>query len=229
MGFGLLLIGCMLLFPTCFHFFYTMPLACVFLVWGGKKLGRVNTPFGWSWYVATGMGVLALGESIVRLLQWDEVVPVLDGLLCLLLLVWCFFVMTGLEWVSTETGLSKLRMKAYRQKIFACFVWIPQILMNFLSLAPVQESVVEFLTSMTFALMLVGSVVMVLHILTLHTAYMRICMPEDLDMAPKPSRFAFIRRMEEQKAARAKEREAAYQEELRERRARKTQKKKKKK
>ena len=46
MGFGWLLIGYLLLFPVTVGFFYTVPVAAVFLCLAGYRLARVNRPFG---------------------------------------------------------------------------------------------------------------------------------------------------------------------------------------
>ncbi len=228
MGFGLLFLGVVLLLPTCFGYFYTVPVSAVVLVLALRKLAKVNTPFGYAMWLAILFGAGSVVEVVCRLLHWDVVTSVLDGVLYGCLLVFWVLVFTGLEWVSTETGLSALRTKAYRQKVFCVIYLLPLLPLNFLVGSQLPEAMIRLMSSLSLALMVVGMVVMVLNMTTIYEAYMRICMPEDLEMEEKPSRFAFINKMREARKARDEERAAreiqAYQEAMR----RKQQRKKKK-
>ena len=55
--------------------------------------------------------------------------------------------------------------------------------------------------------LLVGIVYPILVLLLIHACYAQICAPEDVDMTPKPSRFAFINKSREMSAKKDKEME----------------------
>ncbi len=213
MGFGLLFIGMMLLTPTTFQIYYSAPIAALFLALATWRLRRVNTPFGWGFYLALLLGGVSLGENAVRLLNLTTPTAILDGILSLVLLAFLVTVMTGIEWVSQETDLGELRRRAFRQKIFCVLYLVPQIPMNFMTGGFIPQVIVEFMASLALALMVVGFVIMILNLLVVFTAYMRICMPEDVSMEQKTSRFGFVNRYREAKAQKEKERQALLEEE----------------
>lgn len=206
MGFGLLFIGACLLLPTCFGYFYTAPVAAVFLAIALRRLSRVNTPFGYALYGAVALFILSGVEIVLRLLKLEYATAILDGLCYLALLVIWVLLFTGLEWVAKETDLEPLRGKAFRQKLFSTIYLILLLPLNFLVGVSLPEGVIRLMGSLSVALMWVGLVVHVLNLTTIYSAYMRICMPEDLEMEVRPSPFAFVNRMREERARREAER-----------------------
>ena len=214
MGFGLLFVGYLLLLPVTLSFFYTLPVAAVLLAWGCFRLRRVNLPFGWATYPAVGVGVLGLLTSIAaHVTLLSPAYPYLAAVTYLCLLLWHLLALTGLAWVAEETGLKKLRVAAVRNRMFSCIYLIPATLLAAVEQIPVSEAAVTWLVSFRDAFLLVGIAVGVLVLISLFSAYMRICMPEDLTMPRKPSRFAFVnRRREEQERREQEELEAARRE-----------------
>ena len=213
MGFGLLLVGCLLLLPTAFQYYYTVPIAAVFLAIACRKLSRVNTPFGWAFYLACGLGACAAAETVLRTLGLEIATAVLDGVTGLVLLLFWVFCLTGVEWVALETALPRLRARAFRQKLFTCLYLVPQILLNFLYGAPMGEGILRLLTGLAFTLMFFALVILVMNAAVVWSAYMWICMPEDAEMEEKPSRFAFVNRYRARRAAREAERMEAQKRE----------------
>ena len=212
MGFGLLFIGACLLLPTCFGYFYTAPLAAILMAFALRRLAKVNTPFGYAMYAAWVLLPISLAEIVLRTIGLETSAAILGGVGYLVLLVLWVLLFTGMEWVAVETGESKLRGKALRQKIFSAIYLILLAPLNFIVGVTLPEGAIRLLSGLSVALMWVGLVVMVMTLSTIYTAYMRICMPEDLDMAVRPSRFAFINRFREAKAARERESAALQRE-----------------
>ena len=212
MGFGLLFIGACLLLPTCFGYFYTAPLSAVLMAFALRRLAKVNTPFGYAMYGAWALLPVSLAEIVLRTIGLENPAAILGGVGYLVLLMLWVLAFTGMEWVAAETKEQKLRGKAVRQKVFSAIYLILLSPLNFIVGVALPEGAIRLLSGLSVALMWVGLVVMVMNITTIYTAYMRICMPEDLDMAVKPSRFAFINHFREARAAREGERAAVQRE-----------------
>ena len=211
MGFGYLVFGCMCLVPAALSFFYSVPVACLLFAIGCYRLRRVNIPFGNAFHWACILGGVSLVAIILRLIPATQGVAHFAEALCYgVLLMLDFRMLTGLEWVAEETGMMKLKYKAFRNKIFVCIHLIPAFFLTLLDGISIEGFLATTLTAFNIAIPLVGIVVMILNIFATHTAYMYICMPEDVDMPQKPSRFAFINRHR----ARVAQREALEQAEL---------------
>jgi hypothetical protein len=211
MGFGFLVFGCLLLLPVAVAFFYTAPIACLLLGMGLHRLRRVNVPFGdasiWAW-ISCGASCVAI---ILRLIPATSgIAHWAEGITYALLLLLHLRMLTGLEWVAEETRMAKLKMKAFRNKIFVCIYFVPALFLTLLDGIPAKDFLLVTLNALNIAIPLVGLVVLLLNVLACHTAYMYICMPEDLDMPVKPSRFAFVNAMR----ARRAERDAREQAEI---------------
>ncbi len=222
MGFGLLFIGYFLALPTASAFFYTLIPACVFFAVACRKLSRVNVPFIRAFYVSCALIPAALTACILRLIPavvW--IVPYFEAALLVGWIIWHLFVLTGIEWVAQETGLSKLRFKAFRNKVFTCIYLIPAVGLTLLDVVspilPKDGQTPYIIAGLNIAVMVFGLVVLLLNLLVIYTAYARICMPEDKDMPQKPSRFEFINRRRAEQDKREAE-NAALLEEMKERR-----------
>ena len=204
MGFGWLLIGEMLLFPITVGFFYTVPVAAVFLCLAGYRLARVNRPFGVSFYLALLAGVLAVPAIVLRVVPaTDGLAHYAEGATLLCIFAWHLAALTGMAWVTKETGLA-----------LAAFLPVADGL-------PVSEEAGRFLTGANYAVIALGLVVLALNAYLMFRAYANICMPEDVEMPRRASRFRFINEAREKADAReaaARELALKKQTEYRERR-----------
>ncbi len=220
MGFGILFFGYFLALPTFANFFYTLIPASVLLAIACRKLARVNIPFLRAFYIACALVPLSLASSLLRpFLATEWIAPYFEAVTLIVWLVWHLFALTGIEWVAQETGLNKLRVKAFRNKIFAAIYLLPAVALTLTEV--LQESfpvgIRSLNTGLCIAVYVVGLVVLILNLLLIYSAYARICMPEDAEMPQKPSRFAFVN--ERRAAAEKREAEnAAALEELKARR-----------
>ena len=219
MGFGYLVFGCLLLLPVALTFFYTVPLACLLLGIGLYRLRRVNVPFGqgaiWAW-VTGGISIVSV---LLRLIPPTQgIAHWVEGITYALLLMLHLRMLTGLDWVAEETKLAKLKVKAFRNRIFVCMYFVPAVFLTLLDGIPATGMLLVTLNALNIAIPIVGLVVLLLDVFAAHTAYMYICMPEDLDMPQKPSRFAFVNQMRAKRAAREAEDQAKIRAEMEARR-----------
>lgn len=214
MGFGLLFIGYLLLFPITFGFFYTLPAAAVFLCLAGYRLARVNRPFGQSFFIALFVGCCGTAATILRLLPAiADIAPYAEAATLLITFLWHLAALTGLAWVTRETGLTRLYAAAVRDRVFACIYFPIVCILTAMDGAPIQSEAARFLVGANYVAVGLGLVVFLLDAILIFRAYAGICMPEDLDMPRKPSRFSFIN----EARARSDARETAAREESRRR------------
>lgn len=226
MGFGLLFVGYLFLLPAALSYFYTLPVSAIFLAWGCYRLRRVNLPFGWATYPAAFIGITGAFASLAaHLPALSGAQPYLEAACYLEMLIWHLAALTGLAWVAEETGLKKLRQQTVRNRIFACLYFFPAACLAAVQNIPVSEKALAWLISFRDAFLLVGVVVLVLILSSLFTAYMRICMPEDLTMPVKPSRFDFVNRRREEVRRREEEARAIAQKRIEQRKNAKNKKK----
>ncbi len=215
MGFGILFIGYFLALPTFAAFYFTLAPAAALLAWACFKLARVNRPFGSAFWTACVLVPFAITASVLRLIPATEwLAPYFESACLIIWLVWHFLVLTGIEWVATETQLPKLRAAAFRNKLFACIYLLPAIGLTFIEVVAkmIPEAGRPILGGFNIAIVVIGLVVMALNLICFYTAYMRICMPADVDMPQKPSRFAFVNRRREAAAKKEAENAAALAE-----------------
>lgn len=193
MGFGLLFIGYLLLLPITFGFFYTLPVAAVFLCLAGYRLARVNRPFGQSFFIALFVGCCGTAATILRLLSATAgIAPYAEAATLLVVFLWHLAALTGLAWVTRETGLMRLYATAVRDRIFTCIYFSIACILTAMDGVPMQGEAARFLVGANYVTVGLGLVVFLLNAILIFRAYAGICMPEDLDMPRKPSRFSFI-------------------------------------
>ncbi len=215
MGFGLMFFGYFLAMPSFASFFFTMIPASVFLMIGCRKLARVNIPFYRAFFAACALLPLSATASVLRVIKVTEwLAPYFESATLAIWLVWHIFALTGIEWVAKETRLGKLHYKAFRNKIFSCLYLIPATLLTISAVFgdKIPAGGQAFYRGLYIAIFIVGFIVILLNLLLIYSAYARICMPEDVNMPQKPSRFEFVNRrraaadqLEAENAARLKE------------------------
>lgn len=222
MGFGLLLIGYLLMVPVALGFYYTLPVSCVLFCIAGWRLARVNRPFGKSFFAALILGAAGVAAIVLRLVPATKwLAPYAEATCLLLALLWHCFLLTGMVWVTEETGLKKLRIAAFRNRIYTPVYYALAAVLTVFDASDFPEEVSEFLRSISLAVTAVGLVIFFLNGFLIWRAYAGICMPEDIDMPRKPSRFAFVNDARARADAReeaAREASRKKQKEYRERR-----------
>ena len=222
MGFGWLLIGYLLLFPGTVGFFYTAPVAAVFLCLAGYRLARVNRPFGVSFYLSLLFGTVGIAAVVLRLVPaTKDVAHYAEAAALLALLAWHLAMLTGMSWVTKETGLVKLYAASYRNRILVCIYFALGVFLTAADGLSVSEEASQFLTGANYAVIAFGLVVLLLIAYLIFRSYANICMPEDVEMPRRASRFRFVNEARKKADAweeAARELSRRKQEEYRERR-----------
>lgn len=223
MGYGLLFLGYFLLVNITFYG-YTDLFCGMVLLYALSRLSVYNKPLRVAFYIAVGFTVYAIPEFLLSLLELFPPAPlgfinVMDALLpvrYLLILALTVSVLWGVRTMAKEVELTKLSER------IDCILIVPvlaNLMMAVLSIKPLitgmqaQTALGLTLIALTLFLVSVG-----LTLYSIYTAYMRICLPEDVDMPERPSRFAFInryrQRRDERAAEEAREREALLRRKL---------------
>jgi hypothetical protein len=227
MGFGTLFIGYFFLINISY---YTLTdLLCgVIMLLALSSLSRFNKPMRVALVSDAIFSVIGLAEFVLAI---ADMFYLFDGAGILALLlplrhvavgVLSVCLLLGIRSLAIEVGLEKLGAKCQRLLTLPALTYLLCAILDIPSLFPEESAKSTQIVALIVLLMTLLSVALLLSVI--HTAYMRICMPEDADMPEKPSRFAFINRYREKQEQ--KSREAA--EELARLRAQKLKRKKKK-
>ena len=214
MGFGTLFIGYFFLLNIS-YFNYTDLLAAAIMAMGPYRLGSVNRPFRFAFF--TDLAFLVLGATELILAAIPIFSPSADlaaftvpiGVArYLLLALYHLFLLLGIRNVADEVALRKLAVRAQAFIVLPILAYLASALFDIPGLFPNAQTKETAIIAFLILLLTVFSCVTVL--ITIFHCYAKICMPEDLDMPEKPSRFSFVNRMraerEEREARHAQER-----------------------
>lgn len=233
MGFGLLFLG--YLFRICAVFGvtndWTDPIGYLLLLYAACRLARY---YRQDRQAAVTAAVGLLLSIAVLALSLSGTGGDAYTYLCLMKVVadcvFCFFMLAGIDAAATETGILPLKIRAFRNRIFSALYFALAFFLAF----PWSGGMARAAHYLLLPTMLVGLVVTVLNAILIYSCYMWICLPEDLTMERKPSRFAWVNALRARSDARAdalvrkkeEERRAAQEQRQRRSSAKKTKKKK---
>ncbi len=208
MGFGVLFVGYFFLINIT-YFSFTDVIAAVLMLTALSSLSRFNRPMKVSYILDGVFAFVALGEFLLAICEMfsifdpSGVLAVLLPLRYLLVGAMSVSLLLGIRSLANEVGLEKLANKCLLSLSLPALVYFLSAL---LEITPLFENTSVSDTGLVALIVLLFTLVSVCVMLVrIYTAYMRICMPEDVDMEEKPSRFAFINRYREKKARRAAE------------------------
>ncbi len=230
MGFGILFIGYIFLLNLSFYA-YTDILAAVLMLTALEKLRRWNTGFKAAFFAAIPFFLVGTYEFFGALLSSLSISapPALSyamaaaRMLCLGLLH--ILMLLGFKQITREVGLSKLETRAMMMMPISLFVFIGEALFE---IPPIFSGVKEeILLSMEFILLLICLVFLLSMLIFIYKCYARICLPSDVEMKQKPSRFRFINEYRAKKEARDKAELERRIEEMKQRNQNKKKKKRK--
>ena len=203
MGFGTLFFGYFLLLNITYFTFSDL-IAALIMAMGLYKLGTVNQPFKNGFYASVMFAVLGLAELIIGFLEMfyptkttAELIEYITIPRCFAIAILTLFILIGIENVADEVGLSALARRARISLPFVLVIYaISAVLEVPLLLSAVGIKILAVASAIT--LIAIFSIVAV-NLVTIYKAYMKICMPEDVDnnIADKPSRFEFINKHRE--------------------------------
>ncbi len=233
MGFGLLFIGYFLTMinSPIFGLFGTLIRVggCALLLCAAVKLGKYNKAFNLTLVGAvlmTAMSAVLLAINIDGFLYSNLITP--DKLFSDLAktvigyteqgvsFVFNSFLLWGILKISKETEAKKITVAAIRNYIFVCAYYLMYVI-SFLPFSGIQSAQSEFAV-ITWILYFVW---IGLNLFLLFNCYATICDEDDLEMERKPSKFAFVNKFRdefERKSQKAREADALYRQEKRQKR-----------
>ena len=213
MGFGTLFFGYFLLLNIAYYT-VTDLIAALIMAMGLYKLADVNRQFKGAFYVSLGFALIGLFELIVEIysiffpLASDSAVfsyLAIPRYTVIALLT--LFILKGISEVSEEVSLPALARRARITMPFALVIYGLSAVLEI----PIftTEKMLYAIAVISAALIFATFVIAIVNLITIYSAYMRICMPEDKDNDPldKPSKFGFVNKYREHN--REKQREYA--------------------
>lgn len=226
MGFGTLFFGYFLLLNIV-YFQFTDIICALVMMLGLYKLSSVSEYFRMPMLFAIPFAVFSLVELVFGALSLFGVgadgltVSILGIIRSVLVATLTVLLLRGMHDIAKELEVDKVPLKSRTMVVWTLIVYGMNILMQTTSVSALLPNEVN---AFLYLFVVVGTIVVVIaNMSIIHSCYVYICMPEDLDPTPKekkPSRFGFInefrRRREEHRAE-----VAAHEAERRQRRAEK--------
>lgn len=207
MGFGTLFIGYFLLLNFAYCSF-SDAVAAVLITYAFHKLSRINDGFKYAFFASiafTLLGIFELGVAAYDMfipLDNGSIAIVIPALLRNLVIAFLSFLMlVGINDVATEVGLSEIALKAKRRGYLTIGIFALNILLE-------SQNLIKFIDSMVlvslyaFAILAMLAII-IMNLASIYSCYMRICMPDDVEMEQKPSKIGFVnefKRHEEEKS-----------------------------
>ena len=191
MGFGVLLIGTFFFLNTVVPV-YTIPVSAIVCLFGLRKLRVWNSGFSGAFRVdlvlivyglaSAGLAIAnAAGATIPDLLS-----AAVSAGLCLLVLLFHFYLGSGMISLANEVRLPKLAGRAFFFRTIACLYWL---LYAFLNL-DLGEKLDPIVARMFIPMVVVGFVVAIIGFAVLFSFYTDIGLPDEGKETEKPGFFA---------------------------------------
>lgn len=211
MGFGTLFFGYFLLLNIT-YFSFTDLIASLIMAMGLYKLSEVNVHFKSAFYVSLSFSAVGLVELVCGFISMFS--PTLDlGVLFdytalvryVIIAMLTLLILRGIGSVAEEVGLDELAKRARVSMAPTLVIYGAYTILSI----PLQtgETITKILSVASVLAMLGTLVIVTVNLITVYRAYMKICMPEDVDneVEDKPSRFEFINRHRAHTEAKQKE------------------------
>ncbi len=212
MGFGTLFIGYFIAFLMSFHKFgfacqivgfYVIFCALQKLVEYKKCLTKAIFPLLIMTLCSIYDAGAMISETFLALPFPQAVNYIADILFISASFFFHMFLLRGIISLGEDTELPKISAKARWDLVFVTFYLLLNVVLTILSFIALKIDILAEVTRIMAPIAALISIMLPICILfTVHSCYMNICAPEDVDMQPKPSRFAFInksRKMSEEK------------------------------
>lgn len=209
MGFGTLFIGYFLLLNI-FNFAYTDLIAALIMAYGAYKLASVTPDFKRGFYLTLPLALLGLYEVVALLfdmfgmkLGTDTLTGIIGIIRCALIGALSFLFLTGIKKLSVELDITRLNERARGARLLITLAYSIALILEIPSLDKIIPTKVLAVIAL---LSLVFTFSAIIYALTaIYSAYMRICMPEDLLKEEKQSRFSAVNKFRENEKKRGEE------------------------
>lgn len=196
MGFGTLFIGYFFLINISYYE-YTDIIAAMVMLMGLYKLSEFNRGFKTAFALSGVFALFSLAQITLTALEiFIERSAITSALAymnvprCVLLLGLTYAILLGISDVATEVEANELASRAKRSLPFSFLYAIIAV-----AELPVLSDLLGKSVAYIYFTLLVAEVIFIaINLVTVYRAYMQICMPEDLEVGVKKSRFDFVNR-----------------------------------
>ena len=212
MGFGTLFIGYFLLLNVT-YFEYTDLLCGLIMLLGLYKLSSINKPFKIAFFATAAFSVLGAAELILALVSFF--VPSLSESSLFIALgavryiaagVLTVIILTGIKTVADEVGLAKLKKSANLRMYLSSALFLLTALFSIPAPDGIAGGMLKVITITAFICLFSLFIIIIANLVTVYTAYMKICMPEDKNGGEvKKSKFGFINKFREHEEEKQRE------------------------
>lgn len=203
MGFGILFFGYFLLLNIAYYT-VTDLIAALIMAMGLYKLSGANKHFKGGFYVSLSFALIGLFELSVQLYSMFSPLSSEGVILSYaaiprytVIAVLTLFILLGIENVANEVGLPALAKRARISMPFALLVYGLSAVFETPLLA--SGNMLKTIAVISLVLVFSAFITVIVNLVTIYSAYMRICMPEDRnnDVSDKPSKFGFVNKYRE--------------------------------
>lgn len=209
MGFGTLFIGYFLLLNI-FNYAYTDLIAALIMALAAYKLSSVSPDFKRGFYLTLPFAALGIYELVTVFMSLFGAPPenaILTGVFgiirCALVAALSIFFLSGIKKLAEELDIPRLKDKAKTSRLMLSIAYAVALILEIPSLdkiIPPKALAVIALLSLVFTF---ASLIYAL--IAIYSAYMYICMPEDLTRQEKQSRFSTVNKFRENEKKRGEE------------------------
>ena len=213
MGFGTLFFGYFLLLNIT-YFSFTDLISALIMAMGLYKLSEVSPQFKNGFYSSVAFALIGGVELVCSFVSMfsptaSAVNTVLDyasPIRYVVITIITLFILQGIEKLADEVGLAELSKKAHVQIYASMLVYAVMAILS-VPIKNSNETVTLALAIASVITMLAVFIVVGTSLVTIYRAYMKICMPDDVDndTADTPSRFEFINKHREHTEAKQRE------------------------
>ena len=200
MGFGILFIGYIIMSVFSLNPFGDLAQLVGYsvILYALLKLSPYAKNFVYAKYTAFPLILYSAYASVLTVIDklgfntagMDGAKIYLKPIVAIIVFAFHLFLLFGIRELAKLTELAKLSDKAVRNFIVGVFYFALSVfgMLN----TPIKEDFTKYFGLPT---LLIGLVWYILNIILIYSCYMWICLEGDEDMARKPSRFAFINRL----------------------------------
>lgn len=210
MGFGILFIGYFLLLNVTYPG-YTDLIAGLITVMAFYKLSTVNRYFRMSIVPAalfSAFGVFELFGEFADMfgISFTEISIYLSAPRFILIGILSIVMLMGIEDVAREVDVDETKRRVRIARPLSYVMFPLCAILEFPAITAIIPDGLAIAIVSTVALIAVFLVI-IYNLITIYSAYMRICMPEDVnnDIAEKPSRFGFVNKLREHEKEKTRE------------------------
>lgn len=225
MGFGTLFFGYFLLLNITYYRF-TDVIAGLVMLYALYKLASVSSYFRRPMYASILFSVFGLIELPLALMDMffpgdvlTTIISLMSIIRAVIICLYTVLLLRAMGDIAKSLDVEGVPLKCRTMVVWTMVLYVLEILFESSMLTPLlpPEAIMVF-----YAVIIIGLLLLpIVNLTIIYSCYMHICMPEDLDKTPKPSRFGFINEFRRRREEKRKREEEEYRRRVEARRGRK--------